>query len=162
MIKFLKTAIIVYAALLVQVTVLPAYIADPFKPNLLIVVVAYLGLREGGWGAALVAFFLGLIADCFSGIYLGLSAFSFLSIHLLLRKVADRLYTDSLYLMLLVVVLATVVNGLVHLVLLLLFSVGAGTYATLLAGLLPQVLVNALAASLLFGIPAFGVREEAR
>ncbi|HTG82684.1 MAG TPA: rod shape-determining protein MreD, partial [Geobacteraceae bacterium] len=63
MIKFLKTAIIVYAALLVQVTVLPAYIADPFKPNLLIVVVAYLGLREGGWGAALAAFFLGLIAD---------------------------------------------------------------------------------------------------
>ncbi len=138
MTKFLKSAIIVYAALLVQVTVLPAYIADPFKPNLLIVVVAYLGLREGGWRGALSAFFLGLVADCF------------------------RLYTDSLYLMLLVVFLATIVNGLIHLVLLLLFSVADGVYATLLAGLLPQALVNALAASLLFGIPAFGVREEAR
>jgi len=162
MTKFLKSAIIVYAALLVQVTVLPAYIADPFKPNLLIVVVAYLGLRVGGWRGALFAFFLGLVADCFSGMYLGLSAFSFLSVHLLLRKVADRLYTDSLYLMLLVVSLATIVNGLIHLVLLLLFSVADGVYATLLAGLLPQTLVNALAASLLFGIPAFGVREEAR
>lgn len=162
MIKFLKSAIIVYAALLVQVTILPAYVADPFKPNLLIVVVAYLGLREGGWHGALLAFFLGLVADCFNGIYLGLSAFSFLSVHLLLRKVADRLYTDSLYLMLLVVSLATIVNGLIHLVLLLLFSVSDGIYATLLAGLIPQALVNALAASLLFGIPSFGVREEAR
>jgi rod shape-determining protein MreD len=162
MTKFLKSAIIVYAALLVQVTVLPAYVADPFKPNLLIVVVAYLGLREGGWHGALFAFSLGLVADCFSGVYLGLSAFSFLSVHLLLRKVADRLYTDNLYLMLLVVSLATIVNGLIHLVLLLLFSVADGMYATLLAGLLPQALVNALAASLLFGIPSFGVREEAR
>lgn len=162
MIKFLKIIMIVYAVLLAQVTVLPAYLADPFKPNLLIVVIVCLGLRVAGWRGALSAFLLGLIADCYSGIYLGLSAFSFLAIYLVLSKVAVRLYTDSLYLTVLVVFIATFVNGLIQLLLLLLFSVADGIYATLLAGLLPQALVNALAASLLIGVPSFAVREEAR
>lgn len=162
MTKFLKTIMVVYAALLVQVTVLPAYIADPFKPNFLILIVAYLGLRGGGWHGALSAFLLGLVADCFSGIYLGLSAFSYLTIYLVLRRVAVSLYTDSLYLMVLVVFTATLGNGLIHLLLLLIFAVADGVYATLLAGLLPQALINALAASLLFGIPSLSAREEAR
>ncbi|HEY6872491.1 MAG TPA: rod shape-determining protein MreD [Geobacteraceae bacterium] len=162
MIKFLKIVMIVYAALLVQVTLLPAYLADPFKPDILILFVAWLGLRGGGWRGGVLAFLLGLIADCFSGLYLGLNAFSFLFIYLVLRKVADRLYTDSLYLMVLVVSLATFVNGFVHLLLLLLFSVADGVYATLLPGLIPQALVNALAASLLFGAPSYTPREESR
>jgi rod shape-determining protein MreD len=162
MIKFLKIVMIVYAALLVQVTLLPAYLADPFKPDILILFVAWLGLREGGWRGGVLAFLLGLIADCFSGLYLGLNAFSFLFIYLVLRKVADRLYTDSLYLMVLVVSLATFVNGFIHLLLLLLFSVADGVYATLLPGLIPQALVNALAASLLFGAPSHTPREEIR
>jgi rod shape-determining protein MreD len=160
MIKFLKIVMIVYATLLLQVTVLPAYIADPFKPNLLIIVVAWLSLREGGVQGVLLSFLLGLIADCFSGHYLGLNAFSFLTIHLVMRKVAGRLYTDSLYLMVLVVFLATLLNGINHLLLLFLFSLAGGIYVTLFAGLLPQALVNALAASLLFSVPKFSVREE--
>jgi rod shape-determining protein MreD len=160
MLKFLKIVMIAYAALLVQETVFPAYIADPFKPDLLIVAVAYLGLREGGWHGGALAFLLGLIADCFSGLYLGLNAFSFLCIYLALRHMAGRLYTDSLYLMVLVVLIATFGNGLIQLLLLLLFSVADGIYATLLPALLPQALVNALVASLLFGAPSFGARED--
>ncbi len=162
MIKYLKIALFVYAALLMQVTLLPAYLADPFKPNLLILFIAYLGLREGGWRGGVLACLLGLLADCFSGLYLGLNAFSFLFIYLFLRKVADRLYTDSLYLMVLVVSVATFFNGFIHLLLLLLFSVADGVYASLLPALIPQALVNALAASLVFGTPSFSAREEAR
>jgi rod shape-determining protein MreD len=162
MIKFLKIFMIVYAALLMQVTVFPFYFADPFQPNLLVIIIVYLGLREGGWHGGALAFLLGLVEDCFSGIYLGLSAFSFLSIYLAMRKVSDRLYTDSLYLTVLVVFLATIVNGLLQLLLLLLFSAAEGIYNTLLPGLLPQALVNALAASVVFGLPLFSAREESR
>jgi rod shape-determining protein MreD len=162
MIKFLKIVLIVYAALLAEVTLLPAHVADPFKPNLLILAVATLGLREGGWHGGVLAFLLGLIADCFSGIYLGLTAFSFLCIYLVLRKVAGRLYTDNLYLMVLVVALATVANGVVQLLLLLMFSVAGGVYAVLLPSLIPQALVNALAASLVFGAQPFTLREDSR
>jgi rod shape-determining protein MreD len=162
MVKFLKIVMIIYAALLMQVSVFPAYFADPFQPDLLVLVIVYLGLREGGWHGGGLAFLLGLFADCFSGIYLGLSAFSFLSIYLAMRNVSDRLYTDNLYLMVIVAFLATLVNGLLHLLLLILFSAAADIYSTLLTALLPQALVNALAASIIFAFPRSGAREEAR
>jgi rod shape-determining protein MreD len=162
MIRFIKILMIVYGALLVQVTVLPSYLADPFQPNLLVIVIVYLGLREGGLHGGLLAFLIGLVEDCFSGIYLGLSAFSFLAIYLGMRNLSGRLYTDNLYLMVLVVFLATLVNGLLHLLLLLLFSAASGIYATLLPALFPQALVNSFAASILFGIPLSGTREENR
>ncbi len=163
MIKILKYAAIISGLLVAQVTLLPARLTDPFKPNLLVIVVACLALRgtSRGGGAAL-AFLLGLAQDCFSGIYLGLNGFSFLLIYILLEKTADRLYTDSHYLMLLVVFLVTVMNGLIHLALLLIFPVAAGVYAPLLAALLPQGLVNALAASLLLGATGPKRAEEGK
>ena len=162
MIKYLKIIMIVYAALLVQVAVLPSYIADPFQPNLFIIVIAYLGLRVGGWQGGALAFILGLIEDCFSGIYLGLTAFSFLAIYLAMRKVSDRLYTNNLFLTVLVVFLATLANGFLHLLLLVLLSAAEGIYKSLLPGLLPQALVNALVTSILFSYPPFSAREDAR
>ncbi len=162
MIRLLKIIMIVYAALFIQVTVLPAYLADPFQPNLLVLVVVYLGFREGGWRGGCLAFLLGLVEDCFSGIYLGLSAFSVLAVYLTMRKVSDRLYTDNVFLTVIAAFLATLTNGILHLLLLLLFSAAEGIYKTLLPGLLPQALINALAASVIFGLPQFRAGEEPR
>ncbi len=148
MIKIVKFSIAIALALLLQVTVFPVYLEDSFRPNLLMVVVVYLGLRvtmRGGW---CLAFFIGLLQDCFSGLYLGLNGFTFLAIYLFLKTVADYLYSDSRFLMLLVVFVATVVAGLLELLLLLLYSTADGLYATLLPQLFPQALVNTLCASL--------------
>jgi rod shape-determining protein MreD len=153
MLNVLKIFILIIAALLLQVTILPAYLADPFKPNLLIIAVVYMGFRTGRMGGIL-AFGLGILQDCFSGIYLGLNGFSYLCIYLLLDLTADRLYTDSRYLMVFVVFLATVVNGLLQLVLLLLVPTANSIYESILPGLIPQGLVNALISSLLFSFPA--------
>jgi rod shape-determining protein MreD len=161
MLTALKTVVLITAALLLQVTILPAYLADPFKPNLLIIAVTYLGLKTGR-GGGLAAFSLGLLQDCFSGIYMGLNGFSFLSIYLILNMAADRLYTDNRYLMLFVVFLATIFNGLLHLLLMLVFPTAAGIYMTILAALIPQALVNALFSSLLFSIPRLNALEESR
>lgn len=161
MIKFLKIVILISASLLLQVTILPAYLADPFKPNLLIIVVTYMGLKTGRMGG-LLAFGLGILQDCFSGIYLGLNGFSYLSIFMLLNVTADRLYTDSRFLMVLVVFLATVFNGFLHLVLLFLFPNTNGMYAPILSGLIPQGLVNALIASLVFTFPALTALEGSK
>jgi rod shape-determining protein MreD len=149
MIKFLWYAILVFAALVLQVTLFPAHVADPFKPNILIIFVVYMGLREGvAWGV--LAYALGLVHDSFSGLYLGLNGFSYLIIFLGLSMVADRLFTDRRSLMILGVFSATIVNGLLNLLLLFLFSAAQGIYATLLESLVPQALVNALAASVIF------------
>ncbi|HEY6838530.1 MAG TPA: rod shape-determining protein MreD, partial [Geobacteraceae bacterium] len=161
MIKIVKFSIAIALALLLQVTVFPVYLEDSFRPNLLMVAVVYLGLRvtmRGGW---CLAFFIGLLQDCFSGLYLGLNGFTFLAIYLFLKTVADYLYADSRFLMLLVVFVATVVSGLLQLLLLLLYSTADGLYATLLPQLLPQALVNTLCASLLTLYSAPKPAEEA-
>ena len=161
MLTALKIFSFITAALLLQVTILPAYLADPFKPNLLIIAVTYLGLKTGR-GGGFVAFALGLLQDCFSGIYMGLNGFSFLSLYLILNMAADRLYTNSRYLMIFVVFLATIVNGLLNLLLLLVFPTATGIYVTLLAALIPQALVNTLFSSLLFSFPRLTALEESR
>ncbi|WP_026840358.1 rod shape-determining protein MreD [Citrifermentans bremense] len=152
MIAYLKITGIVLAACLLQMTLLPRYLLDPFQPNLLIILVVYLGLKAPHRLAGLAAFALGLLQDSFSGMYLGLHAFSYLCIYLLLSELADRLYTDNRLLFVLVVFLATVFSAALNLLMLAVFSVSQGVYASLLPALIPQALVNALIASLFFGV----------
>jgi rod shape-determining protein MreD len=161
MIKFVNITLVIVSALLCQVTLFPAFLEDPFQPNLLIILVAYLGLRlPTHLLAALGAFLLGLVQDSVSGLYLGLCAFSYLAIFLLLGKISDRLYTDNRYLIILVVFLTTIASGLLNLLLLLIFSASQGIYATLVPALIPQALVNALVASLLFAPSSAPVEER--
>ena len=151
------------AALLLQFTVIPADLRDPFKPNLLLVLIVFLALRENvGLAGGLLAYLLGLTIDAYSGVFHGLSGFSFLFIFTVLCTIAGKLYTDSSHLLVVVVSVATLVNGLLQLVLLLLFSAAEGIYATLLTSLVPQILVNALAASLLAGFVTITPTEEPR
>ncbi|GFO64219.1 rod shape-determining protein MreD [Geomonas paludis] len=152
MIAYLKIAGILIAALLLQMTLLPRYLLDPFQPNLIIILVVYLGLKLPHRFAGVAVFALGLLQDSFSGIYLGLHAFSYLCIYTLLSELADRLYTDNRALFVLVVFIATIMSALLNLVLLLVFSVGNGLYASVLPALLPQALINALVASLFSGV----------
>src|SRR5674476_906301 len=135
---YLKTAGWVLAALLLQMTLLPRYLQDPFQPNLIIILVVYLGLKLPHRFAGFAAFSLGMLLDSFSGIYLGLHAFSYLCIYTLLSEVADRLYTDNRALLVLVVFLATIVSALLNLLMLVIFSVSKGVYASLLPALIPQ------------------------
>lgn len=151
MIWYLKITGWVLAAVLLQMTLLPRYLLDPFQPNLIIILVVYLGLKLPHRLAGLAAFALGIVQDSFSGIYLGLNGFSYLCIYTILSGLADRLYTDNRALLVLVVFLASAGSGLLNLLMLAIFSVSKGVYASLLPALLPQALVNALVASLVFG-----------
>ncbi len=133
-------------------TLLPRYLLDPFQPNLIIILVVYLGLKLPHRFSGVAVLFLGLLQDSFSGIYLGLHAFSYLCIYTLLSELADRLYTDNRVLFVLIVFVATFMSALLNLLMLLVFSVSNGLYASLLPALLPQALINALVASLVSGV----------
>ena len=159
--RYLMYGAVVAACLLLQMTLLPAYLTDPFQPNLLIVMVVYLGLNASNRFAPLAAFGLGILNDSFSGIFLGLHAFSFLCVYFLLAEVSDRLYTDNRFLLVLVVFLASIFSALLDLVMLMIFSVSQGAYASVLPALIPQALMNALAASLVALVPLPSA-EEAR
>jgi rod shape-determining protein MreD len=159
MIRHLKILLCVLAAFLLQVTLLPNYLLDPFQPNLIIIMVVYLGLKMPHRLGGFVAFGLGILQDSFSGIYLGLNAFSYLCIYTVLSQLADRLYTNNRALFVLVVMLATVSSALLELLLLAVFSVSRGIYASLLPALIPQALVNGLVASIVVSLPLPAAEE---
>jgi rod shape-determining protein MreD len=161
MTRYLKITGCILGAVLLQMTLLPGYLKNPFQPNLLIILVVYQGLKEPHRFGGGAAFCLGLIQDSFSGLYLGLNGFSYLCLYTLLSELADRLFTSNRVLFVLVVFLATIACALLNLLMLLIFSVSKGLYASLLPALIPQALVNALVASCFLGLrPAEA--EEAR
>ncbi len=160
MISLLRSCIAIIVAFLFQVTIFPAYLSDPFRPNLLLVIVVWLGLTASQPWGALSVYLLGLAQDCVSGVYLGLNGFTYLITFLVLHNIAHRLYADSRYLMTLAVFTSTVACGITQLLLLALFSSAVGIYTTLLTSLLPQGVVNALVASLFFSCLESTSKEE--
>ena len=145
----------IVAALVLQAAVLPVYIASPFKPDLLLIFVVYLGLCGPFKTGAPLSWTLGLVKDVFSGLYLGLNAFSFLLVFLVIRNIADRLYTESAPLFVITVSVATLGCVSLNLLLMVMFTATPGIAYSMGAGLVPHLLVNAFAASLIPLIPGF-------
>jgi rod shape-determining protein MreD len=149
--------ILLLAAL--QLTLLPAHLEHPFRPNLALVMVVWLSLKGRPVAGPLAAALLGLFVDSHNGLYPGLSSFAFLLICFYLSGLADRLYTDSPYLLVMVVFFSSLAYGLISALLLLLFTSNHGFLALLGTTLLPQALVNALCASIVANL-GLAVRRE--
>jgi rod shape-determining protein MreD len=161
MFRWVKLFLYLVLVIILQVCILPAYLEDPFKPNFMIILVSYLALREEiSFFGALLSYLLGLLQGTFSGVHFGLAGISMLLIYMLLKKVADQLYTDSDHLMVVVVFIATLIDALTSMVFILLFSTSTGIYNSFLTNMVPQAVVNALVASLLFGFSSIGSRRE--
>jgi rod shape-determining protein MreD len=105
------------AAVLLQTTVLPALVPAWMAPNLLLVLVIYLGVHHcGAWGAA-GAFALGYALDTFSGTVLGVHAFAFTLVYLGVHQVAGVLWTEGGVAAVLMVLLAGVAHAVMALAL---------------------------------------------
>lgn len=151
MLKPLKLFLSIIVLLMLQVSLLPASLEDPFKPNLMIIFVCYLALRGGNsLAGAVIAYLIGLLHGSFSGFYFGLSGISFLLIYLLLNKVSDQLYTESIPLITTAVFVATLVDALITLFLVALFSSESAIYLTILRNMIPHAVMTALFTWLFF------------
>jgi len=139
------------SAIILQFTIFPSYLEDPFKPNLLIILVAWLALRaDYTYIGGLLAYGLGLVHGTFSGIYFGLAGITMLLIYMLLKAVADQLYAESANLMIVAVLAASLLDALLSLLLISLFSTDAGHYNSILANMIPQAMITASVTFLLF------------
>lgn len=155
------TAIVVILAVVLQSAVLPVHIASPFKPDLLLIFVIYLALRGSFAAGAPLSWVMGLVKDVFSGLYLGLNAFSFLLIFMVIKNISGRLYTESDSLFVITVSVATLSCVSLNLLLLVMFTASPGIAYSMGTGLVPHLLVNAFAASLVPMIPGFDRLLEA-
>jgi len=159
LIKYLNILVLVIIGVIFQVNIFPVYLADPFKPNVLLIFVVYFGFRAGFRFGAPCSFLLGLIQDSFSGIYFGLNAFSYLLIFTFFHEVAARLYTGSRALLVLGTVLAVVLNAGIQFLLLLLSS-SEGAFSSIFGAILPQGLATALVAVCVAVLFSQAGREE--
>jgi rod shape-determining protein MreD len=160
MIRNSLALIILVISLVLQTSVLPTHVATPFKPDLLLVAMVYLALRGPVAPGAFLAWILGLIKDVFSGLYLGLNGFSFLIIFLVITSISDLLYAESGELFVVTVSAATLACVTADLLLLLMLTSTPGISYSMTAGLLPHMLANAFAASLLTLLPLFTSPQE--
>jgi rod shape-determining protein MreD len=83
------------ASMLLQTAVFPVLLPASLAPNLLLVLVVYLGVHQFGAAGALGAFVLGYFLDTFSGTLLGLHAFAFTAVYLGVHHVARVLWTEG-------------------------------------------------------------------
>jgi rod shape-determining protein MreD len=155
MIKTIRFIALFMAALLAQVSFFPAWLSAPFIPNLTLIFVVHLGLRETfRWTNALTAFVIGLTQDCFSGSYFGLHGLIYLSGYFLLKQTSERFYTDNNLLIVMGVFLGIVLEGVMTFGLLLLFPEADGIYVPLFSGLIPHALTSTLASLILVRVIA--------
>lgn len=146
---------LVTAATVLQISLLPLFIRPSFKPDLLLVIMVFIALRGSFESGAPLAWILGLLNDICSGLYLGLNATSFLISFLVIKSVSDRLYADSAILFVLTVAGVTVAGITINLLMLVMFTSSPGIAYSILTDSFPRLLVNSFIASVVAAFPGF-------
>ena len=160
MIRNTAAILVLVVAVVLQTSILPVHLATAFKPDLFLVAMVYLALRGPAVQGAFLAWSLGLLKDVFSGLYLGLNAFSFLIIFLVIKSISDLLYAESGELFVVTVSAATIACVTADLIMLLMLTSTPGITYSMTTGLFPHLLVNAFAASLVTLLPVFSSPQE--
>ena len=157
--KAVAIALTGIVAMLLQTTVFPLLVPAGLAPNLLLVLVVYLGVHQfGAWGA-LGAFVLGYFLDTFSGTVLGVHAFAFTAVYLGVHQVSRVLWMEGGLPAVVITFAAACADGLLVLMLTGLASAGGGVvwrYA-LRYGLLDAAIAGAVT-PLVFGLVSWEQR----
>ncbi len=150
--------------MLLQTTIFPGFLPPEMRPNLLLILVIYLGLSESFLRAACLTLLLGALQDVFCGSTFGLYATVQLTVFLLVRLVSDRLNVESRPLLLGLIGVGTILQTALLGFLLTTFAEAGSVILILLAALPFQAVVNLLFGWLLLFFllkvqPLFGTRE---
>ncbi|MDX2167364.1 MAG: rod shape-determining protein MreD [Deltaproteobacteria bacterium] len=135
--------------------VLPLHLR--LSPDVLLVIVVFLGLHRHTVGAVLTAFVLGYVQDAVSGGAVGLNAFGMVAVYVLVYLTCRRLWVDNVLSKVVLVFLASWVKAVAVLAVSAVFGAADGAWAATLGG----VLANALAAAVL-APPVFALLAGAR
>lgn len=136
-------------AVLIQGSVLPYLLTPDWRPDLLLLLVLAAGLLEDLPRALLAALLLGALQDSFCGHSLGLYMSVYLIIVILTFLLAAHLNSDSMPLLLLLIIGGTAVSNLLVAFLLLSLADTAAALQILLPALPQLLLANLLGGSLL-------------
>lgn len=139
-------------AVLLRTSIFPLFFSPGFCPDLLLVLIIYLGLSENLLRAVLVTMLLGGMQDSFSGTSLGLYVFICLSILLLVRLLSEHLNVESPPLLILLIAGGTLAQNLLLIACLTIFADAGAVVNILLPALPQQMLANLVASFLLLSL----------
>jgi rod shape-determining protein MreD len=139
-------------ALPLQTILLPPFFPGGAKPDLVLLLVIWIGLRESPWRGGALVYLIGWLYDSYAGIYPGLHGFVLLTVFLTVCGMATRLNTESLPLLWYLVGGGTLLQGALTIFAVEFFA-NAGQFWTVVLRSLPeQLLLNLLAGYLLRGV----------
>lgn len=147
--------------MIIQMSLLPVFVRPPFKPDLLLIIMVFVALRESFEVGAPMAWLLGMLNDVCSGLYLGLNAATFLFLFFIIKGVSDRLYTESTILFVLTVAGVSMAGVTLNILLMVMFTESPGIAYSMLSDMFPRLLVNAFIASIVAAFPGFDSQLEA-
>ena len=129
--------------LLLQSTFLPLFLDARWRPNLILILVILLSVRERAVPAMLTVMLLGALLDSLSGTTIGLHIAACLVVFSLIRLMAEKLNVESPALLVLVLIGANLVHGLLVAFIMTTYS-DLATILYLLATTLPQQTLSTL------------------
>jgi len=135
--------------IILQTVLLPLIITGGYKPDLLLILVVYLGLHEGPWRGGLLVYLFGGFYDGVAGAFPGLHGFVLLGIFLAVRAIVTRVNTESSPLLLLLVLCGTVLDSVLTAFALDFFSHAERIWPQMVWHLPVQLLLNFAAALIL-------------
>jgi rod shape-determining protein MreD len=138
-----------WLALLLQTVLLPPFFAGGIKPDLLLLLTIWIGLRESPWRGGMLVYGIGWLYDAYAGVYPGLHGFVLLTVFLTVRGMATRLNTESLPLLWGLIGGGTLLQGLLTVFALQFFADAEPFWLVMLHYLPAQLLLNLLAGYLL-------------
>ena len=134
---------------LLQSSVLPLFFSPNWRPNLMLILILYLGLSENLFRALIAGLLLGAIQDSFCGPSLGLYISVYLIIILAIRVLSDQLNIESPPLLLLLIASATLLQNVLIGFYLTVFADTAPALHILLPAIPQQLLTNMFFATIL-------------
>jgi rod shape-determining protein MreD len=138
-----------WLAILLQTVLLPPLSVGGVKPDLVLLLTIWIGLRESPWHGGVLVYGLGWLYDAYAGIYPGLHGFVLLAVFLTVCGIATRLNTESLPLLWCLVGGGTLLQGALTMFALEFFADAERFWMVLLRNLPAQLLFNLLAGYLL-------------
>jgi len=138
--------------LALQSALLPRFLPFETKPDLLLILVIYLGLHEDYLRGAGLSYVLGCLFDVFAGSSPGLYGTAFLATFLAVRGTASQLNTESSILLLFMVFCGSLFQAGILVFPLGFFADAGSLWSIILRHLPSQVLINLVVAYLLLKV----------
>jgi rod shape-determining protein MreD len=136
-------------AVILQTVFLPLVLQGYYKPDLLLILVIYLGLHEEPRSGGLLSYLLGWCYDGVAGSFPGLNGFILLGIFLAVRGIVTRVNTESSPLLLLLVLVGTLLQSVLAAFALDFFNQATRIWPQMAWQLPVQLLLNFIAAFVL-------------